>query len=73
VPEFWSLKGHTFSLLHIVQTGSGAHPASCAIVTADFSEVNRFRRETDHPAPASAEVNRTWVSPIRLHGVMLVA
>jgi hypothetical protein len=37
-----------FSLLHIVQTGAGAHPASYAM-------------GTDHSSPAIAEFKKTWV------------
>jgi hypothetical protein len=34
-PEFDSAHGQDFSLLHSVQTGSGAHPASCSEGTED--------------------------------------
>jgi hypothetical protein len=44
-----------FSLLHVVQTGSGAHP--------DFYSpgVKRLGREADHSPPTSAEVKKTWI------------
>jgi hypothetical protein len=29
--EFVSLRGQDFSLFHVVQTGSGAHQASCSM------------------------------------------
>jgi hypothetical protein len=32
-----------------VQTGSGAHPASCTMGTGSFPGVNRPRRGADHP------------------------
>jgi hypothetical protein len=50
------------SLLDVVQTGSGAHPASYTIGTdALFPGVKRPRREADHSPPVSAEVKNTWV------------
>ena len=39
-----------------VQTGPGAHPASCIIRTGSFPGVKRPRRGVDHPPPSSAEV-----------------
>jgi hypothetical protein len=39
-----------------VQTGPGAHPASCTISTGSFSGVKRPGRGADHPPPPSAEV-----------------
>ena len=36
------------------QTGPGAHPASCTMVTGSFPEVKRSRRGSDHPPPSSA-------------------
>jgi hypothetical protein len=46
-----------FSLLHVVQTGSGVHPASYPIGTKDsFPGVKRPGREADHSPPTSAEV-----------------
>jgi hypothetical protein len=41
-----------------VQTGPGAHPASCTMVTASLSQgVKRPRRGVDHPPTFSTEVN----------------
>jgi hypothetical protein len=39
-----------------VQTGPGAHPASCAMGTGSFPGVKRPERGADHPPPSSAEV-----------------
>jgi hypothetical protein len=39
-----------------VQTGPGAHPASCTMGTGSFPEVKRPERGADHPPPPSAEV-----------------
>jgi hypothetical protein len=62
-------RGRNFSLLHSVQTGSGAHPASSPM---DTSGVKWAVREADHTPPSSAEVNNGGVIPplpIRLkHG-----
>jgi hypothetical protein len=65
-----------FSLLHIVQTGSGVQPTSYKMGTrGSFPEVKRQEREADHSPPTSAEVKKIWTytstPPIRLHGVML--
>jgi hypothetical protein len=51
--------GRDFSLLHNVQTGSGAYPASYPVGTGgDFPGVRRPGRETDHSPRSSAEVNK---------------
>ena len=39
-----------------VQTGPGAHPASCTTGTGSFPGVKRSGRGVDHPPPSSAEV-----------------
>ena len=39
-----------------VQTGPGAHPASCTMSTGSFQGVKRPGRGVDHPTPSSAEV-----------------
>jgi hypothetical protein len=39
-----------------VQTGPGAHPASCSMGTGYFLGVQRPGRGADHPPPPSAEV-----------------
>jgi hypothetical protein len=54
---FWNKKipvGARF-LAH-VQTGPGAHPASCTMGTGSFLGVKRPTRGADHPPPFSAEV-----------------
>jgi hypothetical protein len=46
-----------FSLLHIVHTGSGAHPAFCTVGTGDcFLGVKQPERVAYHSPPSSAEV-----------------
>jgi hypothetical protein len=51
-----------FFLLHVVQTGSEAHPASYPMGTGGLSpRVKRPRREVDHSPPTSAEVKITWI------------
>jgi hypothetical protein len=75
--EFESRSGKTFSLLHIVQTGSGVHPTSYIMGTGgSFPGIKRQGHEADHSTPTGAEVKKKNVdlyihSPIRLHGVML--
>jgi hypothetical protein len=49
--EFESLQGKDFSPLHVVQTGSGTHPASYPMGMG-----NSF-----HSPPTSAEVKNTWI------------
>jgi len=39
-----------------VQTGPGAHPASCAMGTGSFPGVKRPAPGVDHPPPSSVEV-----------------
>jgi len=39
-----------------IQTGPGAHPASCTMGTRSFPGVKRPGRGVDHPPPSSAEV-----------------
>jgi hypothetical protein len=39
-----------------VQTGPGAHPASCTMGTWSFPGVKRPGRSADHPPPPSTEV-----------------
>jgi hypothetical protein len=39
-----------------VQTGPGAHPASCTMGTVSFPGVKRPGRGVDHPPPPSAAV-----------------
>jgi hypothetical protein len=48
-----------FSFHHLVQNGSGAHPASYPIGTmASFPGAKRPGREADHSPPSSAEVKQ---------------
>jgi len=65
-----------FSLRHCFQTGSGAHPASYPMDTANsFTEIKRPEREADHSPTFRAEGKNVWSytsnPPIRLHGVVL--
>ena len=39
-----------------IQTGPGAHPASCTMDNGSFLGVKAARSDTYHPAPSSAEV-----------------
>jgi hypothetical protein len=41
-----------------VQTGPGAHPASCTMGTGSFLGLKRPGRGADHPTPSSAEVKK---------------
>jgi hypothetical protein len=51
-----------FSLLHVAQTGSGAHPASYPMGTGSFSpEVKRPGSETDDSPSTSAEIKKMCV------------
>src|SRR5215510_3117456 len=43
-----------------VQTGPGAHPASCTMGTGSFPGVKRPGRGADHPPPSSAEVTKRY-------------
>jgi hypothetical protein len=61
-----------------VQTGPGAHPASCTMGTGSFPGVKRPGRGADHPPPSSAEVKKehsyTSIPPLGLrvcYGVLL--
>ena len=38
-----------------LQTGPGAHPASCTIGTGSFSGVKRSGRGADHPPPSKCQ------------------
>jgi hypothetical protein len=60
--EFESRYGQELSLLHVVQTGSGVHPASYTMDVGTFSPgVMRQGSETDHSPPASPEVKKMWL------------
>jgi len=56
-----------------VQTGPGAHPASCTMGTGSFPGVKRPGRGVDHPPPSSAEVKERvglyLYSPMGLHSL----
>jgi hypothetical protein len=43
-----------------VQTGPGAHLASCTMDIGSFPGVKRPGRGADHPPPSSAEVTKGW-------------
>jgi hypothetical protein len=49
-----------FSSNPCVQTGSGAHPASCTVGTGGSLPGGKARpgRDADHSPPSSAEVNK---------------
>jgi hypothetical protein len=55
-----------FLLLHRLQTGSGAHPASYTMdIESSSSGVKRQEREADHSPPSSAKVkNGEAVTPV---------
>jgi hypothetical protein len=62
--------------LHLhVQTGSGAHPASCPVGTGGcFSGGKAAGAEDDHSPPSSADVKKVWrhtSTPFCFHGMML--
>jgi hypothetical protein len=60
--EFEYRKGQQFSLLHVVQTGSAVHPASCTMDNGDFFlGVKRQGREADYSPPTSSEVMKMWI------------
>jgi hypothetical protein len=54
--------GQEFSLLHVVQTGSGVHPTSYPMGTgSSFPRDKVAGGEADHSPPASAEVKKMWI------------
>jgi hypothetical protein len=55
--EFESRWRREFSLLHVVQTGSEANPASYPMGTGG----SFLRGKADHSPPTSAEIKKTWV------------
>jgi hypothetical protein len=60
--EFESRQGKNFSLLHIVQTGSGVHPTTYKMGTGGaFPGIKRQGREADHSPPTIAEVKKMWI------------
>jgi hypothetical protein len=57
-----------FSLLHSVQIGSGAHPASHPMSTGgSFAGGKAAGREVDHSPPSSAEVKKGGPMPSLPH------
>jgi hypothetical protein len=61
----FSARARAISPLHIVQTGSGAHPASYPMGTWGFFRrwVKRLEREAGHSAPSSAEFKNGGAVP----------
>jgi hypothetical protein len=60
--EFESRQGQEFSLLQVVQTSPGAHPASYPMIPGALSPgVERPGHKADHSPPASAEVKKMWL------------
>jgi hypothetical protein len=50
------------SLLHVVHTGSGAHPVSYPMGTGALSPgIKRLGSAADHSPPTIAEVKKTWI------------
>jgi hypothetical protein len=67
-----SSPGRVKNFLQVVQIGSGVHRTSYPMGTGgSFSGLKRPGREADHSPPANAEVKKMWISPVRLHGVVL--
>jgi hypothetical protein len=63
-PGFDSRQGQDFSLLHNVQTDSGAHPAFSPMGTGgDFPGAKWPGREADHSPPSNAEIKNDGVIP----------
>jgi len=44
--------------LHLSRPALGVHPASYAMGTGSFPEINRPGHGTDHPSPSSAETKK---------------
>jgi hypothetical protein len=54
--------GQEFSLLNVVQTGSGAYPASYPMGTGGFFPGGKAAGcEADHSPPTTAEVKKMWI------------
>jgi hypothetical protein len=61
-PKFEFRQGQEFSLLHVVETGSGVQPTSYPIGTGALSPgIKRQGREADHSPPTSADVKKMWI------------
>jgi hypothetical protein len=66
-----SLKRHDLSLLHNIQTYSGAHPASYPMDTGGvFTWVKRPEREADHLLSCNADVKNGGAIPLLPHVFM---
>jgi hypothetical protein len=60
--QFESQYGKKSYLLHVVQPGSGVHPASYPVGNVScFPRLKRAGREADHSTPTSAEVKKMWI------------
>jgi hypothetical protein len=60
--EFESWYGQDFSPLEVIQTSSGAHPASYPMGSgAPTPGVKQPGSEPDHSPPTSAEVKNMWI------------
>jgi hypothetical protein len=60
--EFESRAGQEFSLLHVVQTGSEALPASNPMGTGgSFPGGKPAGAEAGHSPPHSAEIKKMWI------------
>jgi hypothetical protein len=55
--------GQEFLPFHLLQKGSGAHPAPYPMCMKDpYPGVKRPGREADHSSPTSVEVKKIWIS-----------
>jgi hypothetical protein len=71
--EFESWQDQEFSLLHIIQTGSGVHPSSYPMGMGTLSQgVKQQGREADHSPQTSAEVKKTRIYTSILSYVFIV-
>jgi hypothetical protein len=60
--EFEFRYGQEFSLLQVVQTGSGVHPTSYPAGAGALSlGLRQPGREANHSPPANAEVKKMWI------------
>jgi hypothetical protein len=69
--ELKSRYSQEYSILHVIQTASEAHPASYPMRSL---EIKRPGREADHSSPTSGEVKKTCIytsTPPCLHRVVL--
>jgi hypothetical protein len=60
--DFYTRQGPNIFPLHVVQIGSGTHPASYPMGTGvSFTGVKRLGREADYSPPTNAEVKKMWI------------